>query len=57
MKLTDIDHVGIAVRDLDTAIKWYEDMFGATVEHRERCVYCRPIRPRLSLVDGDGPSP
>ena len=35
-KLTEIDHVGIAVRDLDTAIKWYEDMFGATVEHRER---------------------
>ena len=36
LKLTEIDHVGIAVRDLDTAIKWYEDMFGATVEHRER---------------------
>ena len=35
-KLTELDHVGIAVRDLDTAIKWYEDMFGATVEHRER---------------------
>ena len=36
MKLTEIDHVGIAVRDLETAVKWYEDMFGATVEHRER---------------------
>ena len=35
-KLTDIDHVGIAVRDLDAAIAWYEDMFGATVAHRER---------------------
>src|SRR3954463_7695255 len=36
LKLTEIDHVGIAVRDLDTAITWYEEMFGATVEHRER---------------------
>jgi methylmalonyl-CoA epimerase len=34
--LTDIDHVGIAVRDLDAAVKWYETMFGATVAHRER---------------------
>ena len=36
MKLTEIDHLGIAVRDLDTAIAWYDEMFGATVEHRER---------------------
>jgi methylmalonyl-CoA/ethylmalonyl-CoA epimerase len=35
-KLTDIDHVGIAVRDLDAAVEWYERMFGATVAHRER---------------------
>ena len=34
--LTDIDHVGIAVRDLDAAVAWYRDMFGATVAHRER---------------------
>ena len=34
--LTEIDHVGIAVRDLDAAVKWYQDMFGATVAHRER---------------------
>ena len=34
--LTDIDHVGIAVRDLDAAVEWYEKMFGATVAHRER---------------------
>jgi methylmalonyl-CoA/ethylmalonyl-CoA epimerase len=33
--LTEIDHVAIAVRDLDAAIAWYEDAFGATVEHRE----------------------
>lgn len=35
-KLTELDHVGIAVRDLDAAVSWYEQMFGATVVHRER---------------------
>lgn len=35
MLLTEIDHVAIAVRDLEAAIAWYEDTFGATVEHRE----------------------
>lgn len=34
--LTEIDHVGIAVADLDAAVAWYRDMFGATVAHRER---------------------
>jgi methylmalonyl-CoA/ethylmalonyl-CoA epimerase len=33
--LTEIDHVGIAVRDLDSAISYYRDTFGATVTHRE----------------------
>ena len=33
--LTEIDHVAIAVNDLDAAIAWYEDVFGATVVHRE----------------------
>ena len=32
---TEIDHVAIAVNDLDAAIAWYEKAFGATVEHRE----------------------
>jgi methylmalonyl-CoA epimerase len=36
MQLTEIDHVAIAVRDLEAAIAWYGEMFGATVEHRER---------------------
>ena len=35
MLLTEIDHVAIAVRDLEAAIAWYETTFGATVEHRE----------------------
>ncbi len=34
--LQDIDHVGIAVRDLDAAVAWYQEMFGAEVAHRER---------------------
>jgi methylmalonyl-CoA/ethylmalonyl-CoA epimerase len=33
---TEIDHVAIAVRDLDAAIAWYAEAFGATVAHRER---------------------
>ena len=33
--LTEIDHVAIAVDDLDAAIAWYAEVFGATVEHRE----------------------
>jgi len=34
--LTEIDHIAIAVADLDAAIDWYRTMFGATVAHRER---------------------
>jgi len=34
--LTEIDHIAIAVNDLEAAIAWYEDVLGATVEHRER---------------------
>jgi methylmalonyl-CoA epimerase len=33
--LTEIDHVAIAVNDLDAAIAWYAETFGATVAHRE----------------------
>jgi methylmalonyl-CoA epimerase len=39
--LTDIDHVAIAVRDLDAAIDHYRTWFGAEVDHRE-------------VVDSDG---
>lgn len=35
MLLTQIDHVAIAVPDLEAAIAWYADTFGATVTHRE----------------------
>ncbi|HLH46379.1 MAG TPA: methylmalonyl-CoA epimerase [Acidimicrobiales bacterium] len=39
--LTEVDHVAIAVRDLDAAIGWYGEAFGAVVVHRE-------------VVEGDG---
>jgi methylmalonyl-CoA/ethylmalonyl-CoA epimerase len=35
MLLTEIDHVAIAVNDLEAAIGYYRDTFGAEVEHRE----------------------
>ena len=34
--LTEIDHVAIAVRDIEAAIAYYADTFGAAVAHRER---------------------
>ena len=34
--LTELDHVAIAVHDLEVAITWYQEAFGATVDHRER---------------------
>ena len=35
MLLTEIDHVAIAVNDLDAAIEYYRATFGAEVDHRE----------------------
>jgi methylmalonyl-CoA/ethylmalonyl-CoA epimerase len=34
-QLTEIDHVAIAVNDIDAAIAWYASVFGAVVVHRE----------------------
>lgn len=39
--LTEIDHVAIAVRDLEAAVDYYARVFGAEVTHRE-------------VVDSDG---
>ncbi len=41
MLLTEIDHVAIAVKDLEAAIAYYGEAFGAEVHHRE-------------VVDSDG---
>jgi methylmalonyl-CoA epimerase len=35
MLLTEIDHIAIAVKDLDAAIAYYQNAFDATVDHRE----------------------
>ena len=35
MLLTEIDHVAIAVTDLEGAIDYYRETFGCEVEHRE----------------------
>jgi methylmalonyl-CoA/ethylmalonyl-CoA epimerase len=40
-QLTEIDHIAIAVNNLDEAIAYYAETFGATVAHRE-------------VVDSDG---
>ncbi|HXR54915.1 MAG TPA: methylmalonyl-CoA epimerase [Acidimicrobiales bacterium] len=32
---TEVDHVAVAVADLDAAMAWYEETFGARVVHRE----------------------
>ena len=35
MILTEIDHIAIAVNDLEAAIDYYKRAFGAEVDHRE----------------------
>jgi methylmalonyl-CoA/ethylmalonyl-CoA epimerase len=35
MLFTEIDHVAIAVNDLEAAIAYYSDTFGCEVDHRE----------------------
>ena len=35
MILTEIDHIAIAVKDLEAAIDYYKRAFGAEVDHRE----------------------
>ena len=34
--LTEIDHVAIAVHDLEAAVEYYRATYGVDVEHRER---------------------
>ncbi len=35
MLLTEIDHIAIAVNDLDAAVDYYKKAFGAEIHHRE----------------------
>ena len=36
MEARSIHHVGVAVEDLDSAVRTYERLFGGRLEHRER---------------------
>ncbi len=49
MMLTEIDHVAIAVRDLDAAVDYYQRAFGAEVAHRE-IVECDGVEEALVKV-------
>jgi methylmalonyl-CoA/ethylmalonyl-CoA epimerase len=58
----NLHHLGIAVDDLDTAILVYTDLFGATLEHRERVedqgVEAASLRvgdSRIELLQPTGP--
>ena len=50
-QLTEIDHVAIAVHDLDAAIAYYADTFGATVTHRERVEHDGVEEALLKVAD------
>jgi methylmalonyl-CoA/ethylmalonyl-CoA epimerase len=49
--LTEIDHVAIAVFDLEAAITWYQEVFGAIVEHREDVVSDGVAEALLRVAD------
>ena len=49
--LTEIDHVAIAVHDLDAAIAYYAETFGATVDHRERVESDGVVEALLKVAD------
>ncbi len=51
MLLTEIDHVAIAVRDIEAAITFYEQAFGATVEHREEVTSDGVAEALLKVAD------
>ncbi len=50
--LLNIDHVAIAVRDLDAAIAWYADALGAKVVHREVVVSDGVSEALIRVGDG-----
>ena len=47
-----IHHVGIAVADLDEAVRTYEQLFGATLEKRERVEHQGVEAASLRVGDG-----
>ncbi|MBZ5604838.1 MAG: methylmalonyl-CoA epimerase [Acidobacteriia bacterium] len=58
MRMTTIDHLGIAVKSLDQALKFYRDQLGLnvslreTVEHEKVNVAMLPLgEPRIELLE------
>src|SRR6185503_12903540 len=58
----NVHHLGIAVDDLDAALLVYADLFGATLEHRERvddqgveAASLRVGESRIELLEPLGP--
>jgi methylmalonyl-CoA/ethylmalonyl-CoA epimerase len=49
-----VDHVGIAVADLDAAIAWYADTFGSVATHTEVNEE-QGVRGGHAVGSGDGP--
>ena len=54
MAIRRIDHVGIAVPDLDEALVFYRDMFGLVAEHEEgargHLPGCERVRGQRRLI-------
>lgn len=50
---TTIDHVGVAVADLDVAVEWYREHFGMVLEHEERNEEQGVREAMLRVSDGD----
>jgi methylmalonyl-CoA/ethylmalonyl-CoA epimerase len=53
--LLRIDHVGIAVPDLDAALRFYAEMFGMRAVHEETNEDQGVREAMLAVGDGDGP--
>jgi methylmalonyl-CoA/ethylmalonyl-CoA epimerase len=49
--LTEIDHVAIAVEDLDAAVDYYRSVFGAELAHRERVETDKVEEALLAVAD------
>ncbi|MDH3451149.1 MAG: VOC family protein [Gammaproteobacteria bacterium] len=67
VQVLGLDHVVLRVTDIDASIKWYEQVFGSTVERRlsnfglyqlrvgESLIDLVPVRSRAGRAGGGGP--